>query len=76
MSRVMPDAPPPLRQFQAIVFADPALLQELRRAPDRASFVDLVVKRSRERGCALDPAVIEATLDAAAHAWLLRWIER
>jgi hypothetical protein len=65
-----------LENFQTIVSADPALQAELRRVPDRAGFVALVVGRAREHGLALEPAAIEAELDAAARAWMLRWIER
>jgi hypothetical protein len=70
----MPDLPAALEQFRAIVFADPKLQRELRQAPDRAAFIDLVVARSRQRGCAVDAAAIEAVLAEAATAWTLRWI--
>jgi hypothetical protein len=71
----MSDPPAPLAQFRQIVFADPALQQELRRAPDRAAFVRMVVERGQQRGCALDPAMVDAALDEANRAWLLRrWI--
>ena len=66
--------PSAIETFRDIVFADAALQAELRRAPDRASFVALVQQRARERGCAAEPAAIEAALDAAARAWMLRWI--
>jgi hypothetical protein len=72
----MPDSLPPLEQFRTIVFADPALQQELRQTPDRAGFVKLVLDRAHERGCPLTTAAIEAALDAAARDWMLRWIER
>lgn len=69
--------PAPLERFRNIVLAEPALQQDLRRAPDRASFVRLVVERARQYGCALDQATVEAVLDDAARAWLLqRWIAR
>jgi hypothetical protein len=65
----------PLEQFCTIVFTEPALQQELRCAPDRASFVRLVVERGRQYGCALDPAMVEAALADASRAWLMRrWI--
>jgi hypothetical protein len=67
--------PSQLEQFRNIVFADPALQQELWCAPDRASFVRLVVERGRQHGCALDPAMVEAALADASRAWLMRrWI--
>jgi hypothetical protein len=71
----MPDLPVPLNQIRTIVFADPKLQQELRRAPDRASFVALLAERSREHGCAVDAATIEAALDAGARAWTMHWVE-
>ena len=72
----MPDLPASLDRFRAIVFADTTLQRELRQAPDRASFIALLVDRSRARGCALDAAAIEAALAAAARDWTLRWIAR
>ncbi len=79
-SRAQPaPAPPPmsdsqsaLPRFQAAVLADPALQRELRRIPDRSSFIARVVERARERGCALAAAEIEAALVAAAHDWMRR----
>jgi len=65
-----------LAQFRDIVIADPALQQEWRRAPDRASFVTLVVARARERGCALSAGEVEAALETAKRAWLLAWMAR
>jgi hypothetical protein len=68
-------APAPLEKFRAIVFADPALQQELRAAADRASFVALTAARAAECGCALAAADIEAALDAGARAWMRQRIE-
>jgi len=62
-------APTPLEQFQSLVLADPALQRELRAAPDRASFVALVVARARERGYAVSASDIEAALDEGARTW-------
>ena len=72
----MSAGPTALEEFRTIVLADPALQRELRGAADRAIFVQLVVARARERGCALDAAAVEATLDAAAREWLLQWMMR
>jgi hypothetical protein len=72
----MPDFTVQLEKFRTIVFADPALQHELRQAPDRASFVSLVLAHANEAGCPLDCAGIEAVIDAAARIWMLRWIER
>jgi hypothetical protein len=72
----MPDFTVQLEKFRSIVFADPALQHKLRQAPDRASFVSLVLAHANETGCPLDSAGIEAAIDAAARAWMLRWIER
>jgi hypothetical protein len=71
----MPDSHSALPRFQAVVLADPALQRELRRTPDRASFVALVLERAREHGCAVDAPMIEAALDAGARAWTMHWIE-
>jgi hypothetical protein len=70
----MPNLPSALDQFRAIVFTDPKLQRELRQAPDHAAFIDLVVKRSRQHGCAVAAAAIEAALADAATAWTLGWI--
>jgi hypothetical protein len=72
----MPDFTVELEKFRSIVFADPALQHKLRQAPDRASFVSLVLAHATETGCPLDSGEIEAAIDAAARAWMLRWIER
>jgi hypothetical protein len=72
----MNDIEPPLRQFQAIVYGDPALQSELRGAPDRETFVALVVARSRARGLAIDAADIASELEAAKRAWTVQWLSR
>jgi hypothetical protein len=72
----MNDIEPPLRQFQAIVRGDPALQSELRGAPDRETFVALVMARSRERGLAIDPADIAAELEAGKRTWTVQWLVR
>jgi hypothetical protein len=72
----MSDVEPPLRQFQAIVRGDPALQSELRQAPDQATFVALVVARSRARGLAIDAADIAAELEAAKRTWTVQWLSR
>ena len=66
----------PLDQFRAAVLDDPDLQQELRRISNRPAFVASAIDRARERGLILDPAEVEAALDAAAHAWLMRWVHR
>ena len=71
----MAAAPTPLEKFQALVLADPALQQELRATPDRASFVALAVARARERNCAIAASEIEAAIDAGAGAWVRQRIE-
>jgi hypothetical protein len=70
----MPELPAALSQFRTIVYADPKLQRELRQVADRAAFIDLVVERCRQHGCAVDAAAIEAALREAARAWMLRWI--
>lgn len=72
----MPEAPTALQRFQTIVLEDPDLQDELRRCADRPSFVTCVLERARERGSALERADVEAALDAAARAWLMRWVAR
>lgn len=69
----MTDSDPPLRRFQAMVCADPALAAELRRAPDHEAFVALVVARAQERGLAVGAAEVAAALEAAKRAWMLQW---
>jgi hypothetical protein len=68
----MPDLPTALDNFRNIVLADPALQDELRRAPDRACFIALALEQARARGCALERGEIDAALAAAAHDWMLR----
>jgi hypothetical protein len=72
----MNDIEPPLRQFQAIVRGDPTLQSELRGAPDRETFVALVIARSRQRGLAIDAADIAAELEAAKRTWMAQWLMR
>jgi hypothetical protein len=71
----MPDGSP-IEQLRAIVMAEPDLLRELRQTSDRASFVAVAVKCANERGCPLDTVAVEAALETAARAWLMRWVER
>ena len=72
----MSDVEPPLRQFQAIVHGDPELQSELRGAPDRETFVALVMARSRARGLAIDAADIAAELEAGKRTWTAQWLMR
>jgi hypothetical protein len=72
----MNDVEPPLQQFQAIVRGDPALQSELRGAPDRETFIALVMARSRARGLSIDAADIAAELDAAKRTWMVQWLAR
>jgi len=65
-----------LERFRALVLADPALEQELRETPDRASFVALAAARAGAHNCPLAAAEIEAALDAAARDWMMRWLVR
>jgi len=65
-----------LEKFRAVVHADPALEQELRETPDRASFVALAAARAGAHNCPLAAAEIEAALDAAARDWMMRWLVR
>ena len=71
----MPDGTP-IEQFRAIVLAEPDLLRELRQTADRTGFIALAVELAGERGCPLDAATIEAAIEVAGRAWLMRWIER
>lgn len=72
----MPEAPTALHRFQTIVLDDPDLQQELRRCADRPSFVARVLERARERGCPIEQADVEGALNAAANAWLMRWVRQ
>jgi hypothetical protein len=67
--------PTALEEFRTVVLADPSLQEELRRAPDRASFVALVIACAGERGCVLEAREIEAALDAGARTWTMQRIE-
>jgi hypothetical protein len=72
----MSESPSALQRFQMIVLEDVSLQQELRRCPDRPGFVTLVLERARERGCAIAKEEVEAALDAAAQAWIMRWVRQ
>jgi len=65
-----------LERFHTLVLTDPVLEQELRGAPDRASFVALAAARAQANDCPLGAAEIEAALDAAARDWMMRWLVR
>lgn len=72
----MNDIEPPLRQFQAIVRGDPTLQSELRGAPDRETFVALVMARACARGLTIDAADIASELEAAKRTWTVQWLSR
>jgi len=59
-----------------LVLQDEGLQQELRRCPDRTSFVALVTERAHRHGFAVMAAEVEAALDTATHAWIMRWADR
>ena len=65
-----------LHRFQMIVLETPDLQDELRRCADRQAFVARVLERAHERGCAIEQADVEGTLNTAASAWLMRWVAR
>lgn len=68
--------PTALRRFQAIVLEDHDLQRELRLCDDRPTFVARVLERAHERGCVIDRADVESALNAAASAWLMRWVRQ
>jgi hypothetical protein len=72
----MCEAPTALQRFQMIVLEDPDLQEELRRCADRPGFVTRVLDRASERGCVIDRSDVEGALDAAAGAWLMRWVRQ
>lgn len=59
-----------------IVLEDPDLQDELRHCADRPVFVARVLERARERGCPIERVDVEGALDAAASAWLMRWVRQ
>jgi hypothetical protein len=65
-----------LQRFHQIVLADIALQNELRGCLDRASFIVHVLERACERGCAVEPADLDAAFEAAARNWVARGMER
>lgn len=72
----MAEVPTALHRFQLIVLEEADLQDELRRCADRPAFVARVLERAHERGCALEQADVESALNAAASAWLMRWVAR
>ena len=66
--------PSALQRFRMIVLDDHDLQRELRLCSDRPSFVACMLERACERGCVINRSDVESALDAAAGAWLMRWV--
>jgi hypothetical protein len=64
-----PTAADGLARFRSIVLADPALQCRLLAVPDRAGFVDLVVRLAAEAGIDVHPADVDDALSASRRAW-------
>jgi predicted ribosomally synthesized peptide with nif11-like leader len=61
-------------QFRQLVLQDTALQERLRCAPDRDTFLALVLRLGEERGYDFTKEDVEAAIQASQQAWRLRWI--
>ena len=59
--------------FRQLVFDDPALAGRLASSAPGA-FVSVVVAAAAERGLAVQPAEVDAAVNAGRRAWFERWI--
>ncbi|MCU1356489.1 MAG: hypothetical protein JWM89_1907 [Acidimicrobiales bacterium] len=59
--------------FRQLVFDDPALARTLAGVAP-AAFVSEVVAAAAERGLAVEPAEVDAAVNAGRRAWFERWI--
>jgi len=62
--------------FRKIVFADPALLEDLYRAPDLPALMAKVIAAARDRGLEISEQDLHAVLNLNRRAWLERWIHQ
>lgn len=60
--------------FRQIVFADRALLEDLRQAPDLPALMAKVIAAARERGLDISEQDLQAVANFNRRAWLERWI--
>ena len=63
-----------LARFGEVVVDDPGLVRELAAAPNRATFVALVVIRAGEHGYHVEPEDVEAGLRDRRRAWHAQWV--
>jgi pantoate kinase len=60
--------------FRKIVLACPALLEQLRAAPDVTAFVELVRETAGKYGFDFTIEEVHAALRASQQAWIERWM--
>ena len=68
-----------LRDFEAfreIVFADAALLDDLRHTADLPALMEKVITEARARGLDISTQDLQAIANANRRAWLERWISQ
>lgn len=64
----------PFETFRKVVLARPALLEQLRAAPDVTAFVALVRETAGQHGFQFTSEEVHAALRASQQAWIERWI--
>ena len=69
-----PESAAPFDAFRKIVLARPALLEQLRAAPDVTAFVALVREMAGQHGFQFTIEEVHAALRASQQAWIERWI--
>jgi ribosomal protein S18 acetylase RimI-like enzyme len=63
-------------QFRDLVFSDPALLRQLRQAPDLPALMAMVIAAAGERGLQLSEADLQAAVNANRRSWFERWVHQ
>jgi predicted ribosomally synthesized peptide with nif11-like leader len=63
-----------LEAFRQAVLGDPALLDELRAAPDLFAFLERMVRLGAERGYCFTTDDVRLALSRSRRAWLERWL--
>ena len=69
-----PEPAEPFDAFRKIVLTSPALLNQLRAAPDVTAFVALVRETAGQQGFQFTDEDVHAALRASQRAWIERWI--
>ena len=63
-----------LDQFRQLVLREPSLQARLREPLELSSFLDLMVRESKERGFDFTAEEVQQAATASRRTWLERWI--